>query len=189
MLLSTTNAPSKYFGSQTVGLCINSSVQQATLLDNLGQSSPLPLLPHFPRNLRLVPAFSYHPLSEPRSPATSPRLHLDYQVQGIKCIGFGQKRHSEIPSDLIQRCSRVGVSVVRESAEGFHPISLWPHSLPLILAEEIEPQQFKLSLVTAVVAGGGGGHEVRGLIYLTPLPIQEFYTLVDFVLSYHKWCG
>ncbi|CAM9668103.1 unnamed protein product [Hapterophycus canaliculatus] len=114
---------------------------------------------------------------------------LDVQVQGIKCIGFGQAAHSDVSTELIQRCSRAGVSVVRESSEGFHSMSLWPQSSPLLLAEEVEPQQFKLSLVTIAASGRGRGHQVRELIYLTPLQIQEFNTLVEFVLSYHQWCA
>lgn len=94
-----------------------------------------------------------------------------------------------MPNELVQKCSRAGVSVVRESSEGSHPVSPWPQSLPLLLAEEVEPQQLKLSLVTIIEEGVGRAHEVRDLIFFSPLPIEEFTTLVEFMLSYHQWCA
>lgn len=33
------------------------------------------------------------------------------------------------------------------------------------------------------------GLEVRELLFLSPVSLQELDTLVRFMLSYHDWCG
>lgn len=81
--------------------------------------------------------------------------------------------------------------MVRETLEGFRPLSLWPLSLPLLLADEVEPERFRLSMVTPGLAGAGGCRQVRELIDLAPPPLstQDLHTIVEFMLSYHQWCA
>ncbi|CAB1112429.1 unnamed protein product [Ectocarpus sp. CCAP 1310/34] len=108
---------------------------------------------------------------------------LDVQVQGIKCIGFGQGQAAP-PSEVIQRCSDVGVSVAQENPGGFAALSPWPVSCPLLLAESVGSHFLRLYLVTA-----DGGHEVRSLLFLSPITTHDFDTLIHFMLGMRQWCG
>lgn len=85
---------------------------------------------------------------------------------------------------LILKCSQVGVAIVQRGPDGFFPLSLWPQSRPLLLAEQVGAEHFELTLVTA-----GRGTEETELLFRSPVSIQDLGTLVQFMLSYHEWCG
>ena len=74
---------------------------------------------------------------------------------------------------------------MQEGSDGFFPLTLWPQSRPLLLVEQAGAELFELSLVTTEARGT----EVRQLLFLSPVSIQELGTLVQFMLSYHEWCG
>ncbi|CAN0379975.1 unnamed protein product [Pylaiella littoralis] len=109
---------------------------------------------------------------------------LDVQVQDIKCIGFGPAGVPSQMSNTVLRCSQVGVAVVRRGPEGHCPLSLWPQTRPLLLAEGVGAEHFELILEKVVE-----GREVRETIFPSTVEIQDLDTLVAFMLSYHQWCG
>lgn len=113
-----------------------------------------------------------------------PPFSVRAQVQGIKCIGFGPAGVPSQMNNTVLRCSQVGVAVVQRGPGGYCPLSLWPQSRPLLLAESVGAAHFELVLVKVV-----GGQEVGEMIFSSPVEIQDLDTLVTFMLSYHQWCG
>lgn len=87
--------------------------------------------------------------------------------------------------DLTLKCSQVGVAIVQKGSDGYSPLSFRPPSRPLLLAKQVGAgHYFELNLVKEV-----HGAEVQELLFLSPVSIQDFDVLVQFMLSYHEWCG
>lgn len=87
-------------------------------------------------------------------------------------------------SALIQRCSQIGISVVQSGPDGYFPLSLWPPSRPLLLAEGVGAEHWELNLVTIA-----RGREVRELMFLSPVTTQDLENIFQFIISFHRWCG